>query len=505
MGKKQNITLVLLSAVIFTALFHKQTLGLNLLIFELLIFTWFLLTKQFHFNSKNSITIGFAVLISAFATIIVHSKFSYFINIVAMLAFIGILIYPQAKSLLFIYALSFANLINSQIKFLSDLSNSEINGNSVWSAVWKSRIFVVPLFIIFLFILIYRNSNPVFDKLLIKISLFIQKQFNFVFSDFDFLILFTFLIGILISVFVFIQTEDKNLSKIDQELDENLHRKRTKNYRYFNAIALAQEYKSAIFLFSILNLILLIVNGIDVKWVWLNFEWQGQYLKQFVHEGTYLLILSVLISIGLVLFYFRNNLNFYQNNKLLKYLAFLWLAQNVILCISVAIRNFWYIHYFALAYKRIGVIIFLVLTIYLLYTVFIKVRGQKSAFYLLRSNLYALFVCLVTVSVVNWDSLIAKYNFRNARNSFLHLNYLATLSDKALPYLDKSYSELLQINEVQKKKFPFEQKYMTPKEYYVLISFRKIMFQKRWKSKGFLSWNLAEHLAYQDMFYNTNK
>jgi hypothetical protein len=233
---------------------------------------------------------------------------------------------------------------------------------------------------------------------------------------------------------------------------------------------------------------------------WFNFEWEGQYLKQFVHEGTYLLILSIIISIILVLYYFRGNLNFYRKNKLLKYLSYIWLIQNAILAISVAIRNFWYINYFALAYKRIGVIIFLALTIYGLYTVVVKVWKRKSAFYLFKVNSFALLIVLVVSSVFNWDVIIARYNFKNSDKSFLHLDYMATLSDRALPYLDKSLYDLMVIDQLQKEKFPFEEKFLTPEEYHVIIEDRKKEFKNKWGEKGFLSWNYQEYLAYRKLF-----
>jgi hypothetical protein len=234
--------------------------------------------------------------------------------------------------------------------------------------------------------------------------------------------------------------------------------------------------------------------------VWFNFSWEGQYLKQFVHEGTYLLILSILISIAIVLYYFRGNLNFYHGNKFLKRLCYLWILQNGILIISVAIRNFWYIQHFALAYKRIGVFIFLVLTLYGLYTVYKKVRHHKSAFYLYRSNAHSVFLILAVASLFNWDSIIAKYNFSHYQHSFVHLNFLATLPDKSLPYTVKPLGELRTINKIQKEKFSFDEAYMTPEDYYEKINIRKEEFREAWEAKSILSWNLAEYLAYRKLF-----
>ena len=93
--------------------------------------------------------------------------------------------------------------------------------------------------------------------------------------------------------------------------------------------------------------------------------------------------------------------------------------------------------------------------------------------------------------------MIARYNFRHADQAFLHLEYLAGLSDKALPYLDKPLPELLKIDEIQRVKFPAEQIYMSPNDYFELIQYRKQAFKTHWESKSWLAWNLPEYLAYR--------
>jgi hypothetical protein len=244
------------------------------------------------------------------------------------------------------------------------------------------------------------------------------------------------------------------------------------------------------------------LNGIDINSVWFNFKCEGQYLKQYVHQGTYLLILSILISIAIILYFFRGNLNFYKQNKFLKYLSFIWLAQNGILAISVGIRNFRYIEHYNLAYKRIGVAIFLLLTLYGLYTVLLKVKKKKSTFYLFKTNALAFYIILVISSLVNWDKCIATYNFSHSDTAFLDLDYLSSFSDKTLPYLNKTKLELDDITIKQKENFNFKDYFLTSESYYNIIQNRKKQFKKEWESKSFLSWNLAEYLAYKKLFTN---
>jgi hypothetical protein len=327
-----------------------------------------------------------------------------------------------------------------------------------------------------------------------------QNALDFIFSDIEFLFVLTFLLGLLISNILLFRTKNPSLEKNDAKSSDLLIRNRKKNSRSFGTVSLKNELKAALFLLFILNAILLILNITDIYLVWFNFEWDGQTLKQFVHEGTYLLIFSILISIAIVLYFFRGNINFYKKNKLLKKLSYLWLFQNAILAISVGFRNYWYIEYFSLAYKRIGVVLFLILTLYGLYSVFMKIKNSKSGFYLFRTNAMAIYIILVLSSIVNWDTLIAKYNFEHADEAFLHFDYLANLSNKSLPYLDKPFSELMKMENIQKEKFAFETDFMNAKEYYQHIEFKKTVFKKEWESKGFLSWNLPEYIAYNKLF-----
>ncbi len=503
MKSAKDITLVFISSIIITLLFHRQALGLNLLIIEAIFFVWLLLNRKISFSNLNQSSIIIAYMVTAVFTVVTHSVFSILINQLVLVLLIGILIYPEAKSLLNTFKLAILSLFSSQLKFIKKISNTKVHKRYIGYYLWGSRIFLIPIIVIVAFIFLYKKSNPVFDKLTGNVGVFISDIFSYIFKNFDALIIVTFLIGLVISNFILLRKSNKNLVKRDSDSVEILERKKTYKRRTFNILALKHEFKAGIFLLIILNALILLLNVIDIKWVWFGFEWEGQTLKQFVHEGTYLLILSILISIALVLFFFRKNLNFYKKNSLLKILSYIWLAQNAILTFSVGIRNFYYIKYFSLAYKRIGVIIFLILVLYGLFTVYNKVKNRKSSFYLFKANAYALFAIMVISSTINWDNYIAKYNFNNSHSSFLHLNYMASLSAKALPNMDVPLIELNKIAAIQTNKFPMYRNYMSPDEYRTIIDERKILFKQKWESKNLLSWNLPEYLAYKKLFLSS--
>ncbi len=495
-----------IGAIIFTILFYQQATGLNLLVFELIYVAWLLIRRQIDFSNTNMIITSAGLGITLVFTIITHSVFGYIIHYLALFVFAGMLIYPQAKSLITASGLAFLNIGSSHRMFLLELSRLRLKGKNIGTLFRRILIFFLPVVIILVFVAIYRISNPWFDDLVRNILMKVGHWFEYIFRDFDFMILVTFLIGLIVCSFLIFRYRNNRIAEKDYSAVDNLSRTKGKQYRRFKTISLKNEYRAGVFLLLALNAIILVVNILDIYWVWFNFSWNGQYLKQFVHEGTYLLILSILISIVLILFFFRRNINFYPRNRFLKILGYAWLIQNALLTISVGMRNFWYIYYYALAYRRIGVIIFLILTLAGLITVIIKVRDRKTAFFLFRTNAMALYVVLILSSLINWDTLIAKYNISHAERSFLHLDFMADLSDKALPYLDVPLTELKTLDSIQKHNFPFERiQYMNPETYHSVIDSRIAFFKKKWEDKGFLSWNLPEYIAYEKLSCKTKK
>jgi hypothetical protein len=99
---------------------------------------------------------------------------------------------------------------------------------------------------------------------------------------------------------------------------------------------------------------------------------------------------------------------------------------------------------------------------------------------------------LIVASLFNWDTIIARYNFSHYKQSFVHLDWLCTLSDKALPELDKSPEFLREVRQCQDQQFSFEMAYMSPDKYLEIIAKRKLEFRKKMEGRSILSWNLAE-------------
>lgn len=500
--------LVTLSAILITFLFHDQDYGLNLLLFEFFILTIFALTKRLHFKHFLSTLSTAGLLSTAIFTVITYSDFVYFTNIVSLVLFIGVHLHPEIKSILHAAGLTLNNLFKSQRIYFKKISKAEGPKRMPSLSLRRLRIYIIPIIIIALFLAIYRNSNPIFDELASHAFTFINKLYTSLFGNIEFAMLLTFFMGLIISNTIFQQTTNDRITQKDLLSTDLLIRRRKNIKGSINTIGLKNELRSAVFLFFTLNVLLIALNLIDIYSIWFNFSWGNSTLKDFVHEGTYYLLFSILLSILLVLYFFRHNLNFFGKNKFLKILCYIWLAQNAILTISVVIRNFWYVHYFSLAYKRIGLFIFLILTLIGLLTVLLKIKGKKSSFYLIRVNALSIYCTLVLCSFVDWDTLIAKYNVSHSTNSYYHFSYNAELSDKTLPIINLSKKELQNIEAYHEKEYSFESSsisrsvYIGKENYADRIDTRIADFKGKWENKNLLEWNLPEYLAYKKLMDN---
>jgi len=341
--------IVLTNTALFPWLFYEHGLGLNLFLFNLLIFSGlFLLGKL---NLKNSLnrSIAIGTLLSAFFVVFNGSAIAMFANIFSLFLLAGISVFPEGRNLFYVSIISLVNFLTAQNSFFSMLRKQIPKTRGLYKLFRIIKLLFIPLAI------------PVFNDFVKSFFEALDSFFTWLFKNMEFTLFLTIIFGFLLSNYFFLGKPARSIATQDLNSTDQLLRIRNKYSTKFKITALNSEYKSAIILFALLNVLILVINIIDIWWVWFNFEWNGEYLKQFVHEGTYLLILSILVSLAISIFYFRGNLNFLKNNKVLKYLAYTWLAQNAVLTISVGIRNFWYINYFSLAYLRIGVIFFLLL------------------------------------------------------------------------------------------------------------------------------------------------
>lgn len=280
-----------------------------------------------------------------------------------------------------------------------------------------------------IFFVMYQSSNPLFKEF--------TKNINLDFISFPW-IFFT-LGGLLLLYGFYYNRHLIGLTDIDERLDNNLNEDKANSDGFLNRLFKTDtEHLTGTILFVVLNLMLLLLNGLDIAYLWIDGKLpEGMKHKEFVHDGVGALIASLIFAIIIMLYYFRGRLNYHSKNKAIKMLAYVWIAQNIFMIISTAYRNNMYIEESGISYKKIGLYVYLMLCLVGLITTYIKISKNKSNMYLARVNPWCYYAILVISCLINWDVYITDFNLNKAfkENKKLEKYYLADLSFKNLPQL----------------------------------------------------------------------
>ena len=495
MQKKLRFSLLIIGTVVFTAIFWKQGIGLNSLIFSLFLVPSMLFLFPESRKSKYALIVYFGVIISSLSVVYHASILSIFVWIMSLFFLQPIVQYSELRTL--IYA-SFSGLIEYFTSFtligenIKKGSKASKNSKKIFKII---RLIAIPIIVFYIFYWIYKAAVPEFDSLTDSFFGKITIWLNNIFEDISFEIIFMVIWGFITFGWYFYKKQQNLFIKGEEKFDDSIWRKRGKEFFKLSSPRglkplLKYENSIGVILIVSVNLLLLMINFLDITTIWFGFEYTEEFdLKQFVHEGTYLLILSILLSMGIMLFYFRSNLNFFKKNKALKIATYVWITQNIILLISVVIRNLHYIEHFALAYLRVGLFFFLALVIVGLITLSLKIRNKKSLFYLVRVNSWALYIGFVLFAVPDWDTVIAKYNLNHYPTAFVEASFMLTLDEKTFPLIDNS-NILSQDDSLNTYHYFYD-------DYDVEFRNKVHEFMGEYPEKSWLSWNYADQKSYE--------
>ncbi len=499
------ITIILL--VLYNFFFWSEKLGANIFIFFSLGIVAMLFMNEENIKNKNVIVSMLAVLYSVAMVVFVNSGYSKFASFVCFMIFTGFIHQPQLKTVYNAMLTTVSSFVIFPYNVYSELRFAASKFRAIKVIFKFVRLALIPIMFFVIFYAIYAYSNPVFNSYSVNFWDSIGKYLYDIFLHYPVLRFFYLLLGLMLIMAFMYNRNIKAFAELDNSFHETLQRNkvykvhsRTKpiskvhlmytmfSYRFkFNSLKL--ETKMGIVLLVMMNALLLLLNIIDVQVTWLGFEVSNiDNLAYYVHEGTYYLIFSILLSMSILLVIFRGSQNYLGSNKVLKFLAFGWILQNSFMAVSLVLRNIYYIdYYFALSFKRIGVMIFILLTLFGLLTMVIKIYGKKTTFWLFKLNSTAAIVMLLIMSSFSWDVVIAEFNLKNPAKDKIDIDYLLRLDDDALPILDKRKDVL--DREFMKYNFMFSE-YDNGLE---VLGDRVRKFEAEQKNYSWLSWNLPDN------------
>ena len=427
---------VVLAAFAFDHLFRDLELGLNLLFFIVLIVV--LLVQRYTWNGL-SITARMVLagaLVAGAKVYVHHSVITMLMAVFALGIASALAQESRLRSLFFTGAQWLVNAVMvpwGAIARVDDLALSR--GVPRTGRRWV-KMGVLPLVLVLLFMQLYRAGDPKFDHLTAGFMDGLWEIFGDALERIFTAHTFFFLFALVICAALLLRFAPQVVVQLEQHWTDALVRTRVRRPHWMAPRAmdpLERERRMGVILLVAVNALLLVVNVIDINWVWFGSTVpEGSSLKQFVHEGTWLLIISILLSMLLLIYLFRGNQNFYAKSTWLKRLDMVWVAQNIILGISVLLRKYRYISFHGRSYERIGVIVFLALVLIGIITLYLKLRDRKSLFYMARLNGWAAFAVTIGLTTVDRDSAIVRCNLAHWNKGEIHIDDYLAMSDKVL-------------------------------------------------------------------------
>ncbi len=428
---KKNDWAIIISVLLYGTLFYDQTAGINFLLFNLLLVGLLIYRKMDLIKSKVWLSVAIGAIASSFFIFMYGSALAIWANLFSLFILSALSINPKTSFLTSIFLTICSTGSSCVFMFINwaNRKSKQIVGVYHRPFYVKLFLFIIPFLIAILFFFFYQTSNPLFYNFTKNINLdFISIGWIF------------FTLGGLLLLYGFFHNKIlPGFYELDSRVSLNLSPEIASRKNFFNSLMrIDNENLSGIILFVMLNCLLFILNVLDINYFLFNGKLpEGTNHKGFVHEGIGTLIMSIVVAICIILFYFRGELNYYKQNKWLRIMALLWIVQNAFMIFSTAYRNNLYIEESGISYKKIGVYVYLILAFIGLATTLIKVLKFKTNWYLFRMNAAAYYYFLVFACFFNWDIIITNFNIKKYTEEHKKLEkyLLLDLSFKNLPQL----------------------------------------------------------------------
>ncbi|HEX8516188.1 MAG TPA: DUF4153 domain-containing protein [Bacteroidia bacterium] len=492
---KKNDWLLIISVLLYSLLFYKQAAGLNFLLFNIAAVAALAIREPLLLKNKIWLSVAAGAFISSFCILTYGSALAIIANIFS-LGILSVLSLNTSTSFLTSAFVSLCAVGSSGAFMFIDWvkrKRNKIAGEYQRSFITRFLLVLIPLVITLVFFLMYQSSNPLFYEL--------TKDIDLDFISFEW-ILFT-LGGLLIMYGFFYNSSMSLFVKADINTPLELSREEAVKPGIFgNLMRTDTENLSGIILFTLLNILLVVLNMLDLNHLCFNGGLpEGITHKAFVHDAIGVLILSILFAIAILLFYFRGPLNYYNGNKGIRALAYAWIIQNAFMIFSTAYRNHLYISESGLSYKKIGVYVYLLLCITGLVVTFIKVYKIRTNWYLFRTNSAVIYYLLVLSCIPNWDVIITSYNIGKCMNENKKLEkyFLVDLSFKNIPQLLKLPPDLASADDFQARDYYNSSRNVYYRDYNSALDMKLYSFMKDHKQAGWQSLCLEKERVFNEI------
>ena len=449
MTLKTKLALVLLNAFVATILFYKASLGINSLLFASYSAVLFLILKK---NDSYNRFFTILFVITGISLSLVPQTMSFVVYVI-----LGLLITGSQSHAIRNTSYHLVQGLVDELIALPNLIPTSTTEKSTSQIDYKSYLPVlITLPVVVIFFVLYKSGNPIFD--------FYTNKIDFSFIEIGSILFF--LIASYLSVaFLFGGNRlwIKSASNSFQYIKNNEQEVNPLEFKTFKTLIITLIVLLALFHLSDISGLLAI--GIPEELT----------LSQFVHQGFWTLVSSIILSISMVLFFFRDQLSFHPDRKKLLLIANIWLALNVVLVLSTCFKNTYYILEYGLTYRRVTVYAFLVFCLLLITLCHLKIQRNYQISVFISKSFSVALIYTIILSLCPWDTVITQYNLSGISKQ-CDLDYLLTLQhNNAILY---RYASTQKVNTLEKTKIS-----------------RKIETSKKLhQNKKWTSWSLIEQI-----------
>jgi hypothetical protein len=193
----------------------------------------------------------------------------------------------------------------------------------------------------------------------------------------------------------------------------------------------------------VFNVLFAAQTVMDIAYLWAEADLPANMTyAAYAYRGAYALLAAALLAAAFMLTAMRNGQTI-DRSPIIRVLAYLWMAQNVLLVVSSMRRVELYVEAYSLTYLRVAALIWMLLVAVGLALIVCKIAFRRSAAWLVLCNAGALALTLYVCSFVSFADVIARYNVAHSREMggpgpALDVEYLCSLGPEALPALDRA-------------------------------------------------------------------
>ncbi len=421
-----------LIAILGSYLFFEEFVGLNMLIFSS-ISVAFVCTLYPNLSIAKKFSAITPVMLCAFFLVFYPQTFTVLMWMLSYLVMWSVMAFDFKPVLIPFHGAS-SMIVAPLYDFGEIIKENPIKRDS--TLTHKLSTYLIVALIVLVFVLLYSSSNPIFSKFIPSI-----KWDSVYFELFAFTI---FIYGIHHGLVKF--RKNNFLASLNEsEIKISDGTISEENGQYFNIAHIS---------FWSLTAILAAVNLLDIVVLLTGKLPEGITYSEYVHQGFFTLIFSMILAIGLIVYFYRGQLYFHQKVLLLKRASYFWIAQNLLLALITANKNLLYVSAYGLTYKRIAVFLFLICIVIGLILCISKIKYPYTNWHFFNRLTKYAFVIFLFAALIPYDYIITHYNVKNIDQ--LDATYLLYLDHpdykllhSALDATDESQSDIIEKTEVK--------------------------------------------------------